>query len=225
VPGIELSCGFLRQDLHVLGLFINHRDTLFQERVKSLHVRRQKRNAQIFQNLSNLKISLEPDGLIETEKLNTLTRAHIAKMLIEAGRAATKADAFQKYLGEDGLAYAPFDYLSPEEAFRWIREAKGVPVIAHPGRYGRFAGGNFIWGKAMQALQSMGAVGIETYYTEHSEAQTKYFLELCQDLGMAPSGGSDYHGRNSPGCRLGFGRGGLNVPDQILNELISKITA
>jgi predicted metal-dependent phosphoesterase TrpH len=225
VPGIELSCEFLRQDMHVLGLFIDHRDPIFQERVKSLRVRRQRRNAQIFQNLTKLKIKSELDALIkiESKKLNVLTRAHIAKMLVETGHAATKADAFQKYLGEGGLAYAPFDYLSPEEAFKWIREAKGVPVIAHPGRYGRFAGGHFIWDKAMPALQSRGANGIETYYTEHSEGETKYFLELCQTLGMAPSGGSDYHGLNSPGCKLGFGRGGLNVPDQILDKLINTI--
>jgi predicted metal-dependent phosphoesterase TrpH len=222
VPGIELSCEFLRQDMHVLGLFIDHRDPIFQERVESLHVRRQRRNAQIFQNLGNLKIKPELDALLESENLNVLTRAHIAKMLIETGHAATKADAFQKYLGEGGMAYAPFDYLSPEEAFTWIREAKGVPVIAHPGRYGRLAGGRFIWGSAMPALQSMGASAIETYYTEHSEAETKYFLELCQSLGMAPSGGSDYHGLNSPGCKLGIGRGGLNVPDQILDELINR---
>jgi predicted metal-dependent phosphoesterase TrpH len=225
IPGIELSCQFLRQDLHVLGLFVNHRDPVFQKRIESLRLRRQKRNAQIFQNLNKLKINVDLDSFIESEQLGILTRAHIAKMLTDTGHAATKADAFQKYIGEDGPAYAPFDYLSPEEAFKWVREAKGIPVIAHPGRFGRYAGGNFFWGRAMSALQSKGAVGIETYYTDHSETETEYFLALCRTLEMIPTGGSDYHGHNSPGCKLGFGRGSLNVPDQVIDELFRAISA
>ena len=215
IPGIELSCEFAGRDLHVLGLFINHRDAVFQERIQSIRLRRQRRNAQIFQKLKSLKIEIHPEDYIEREQVELITRAHIADMLKKTGHAATRAEAFQKYLGEEGIAYVPFEFLSPGEAFKWIREAKGLPVIAHPGR---FSGGFFMWEAAMTDLRDQGACGIETYYSDHSDSETAYFLRLCEALNMIPTGGSDYHGRRKPGCGLGAGWGDLNVPDWILNK-------
>ncbi|MDR0498480.1 MAG: PHP domain-containing protein [Holophagales bacterium] len=216
IPGIELSCNFSGSDLHVLGLFIDHHDTLFQERVRSLSLRRDKRNVQIFQKLNDLKIKIRPEDFFEDEQLGLLTRAHIADMLVETGHAATRVEVFQKYLGEGAQAYIPFEFLSPDDAFTWIREARGLPFIAHPGRFAR---GQFVWDSAMADLRDRGARGVEVYYSDHSETETAYFLALCKALDMLPSGGSDYHGRHKPGCKLGTGWGNLNVPDWILNGL------
>jgi predicted metal-dependent phosphoesterase TrpH len=216
IPGIELSCEFLGRDLHILGLFMDHRDPVFKERVQSLRLRRHRRNAQIFQKLNNLKIKIRPEDFFKDKQQGTLTRAHIADMLIETGHAASRTEVFKKYLGEDGLAYAPFEFLSPDEAFKWIKEAGGLSFIAHPAR---FAGVRFVWDSAMADLRDRGARGIEAYYSDHSETETAYFLALCKALGMFPSGGSDYHGRRKPDCKLGTGWGNLNVPDCVLDEL------
>ena len=219
LPGIELSCEFLGQDLHVLGLFVDHRDKQFVERVESLRRRRQKRNRQIFQRLSEINVNISPSDLPDDGQGIIVTRSHIAEMLTSAGHGNTKKEAFQKYIGEGGLAYAPFEYLSPSEAFKWIREAKGVPVVAHPGRFWRFMGNQFVWGPAMAELRGMGLEGIEAYYSEHSAKETAYFLDICDSLGMAPTGGSDYHGNGKPKCKLGTGYGDLCVPDEVLDKL------
>jgi predicted metal-dependent phosphoesterase TrpH len=216
VPGIELSCEFAGRDLPVLGLFVDHRDPLFRGRVERLQARRLKRNEQVLENLRGMKIDLRSRGLWDREGEGPTTRGHIADMLVAGGYAADRQDAFRKYVGEDAPAYAPFDYLSPADAFSWIREAGGLPAIAHPGR---FANGAFVWDRAMADFRDMGALGVETYYSEHSPAQTAYFLGLCQDLSMAPTGGSDYHGAMKPWCEMGTGRGGLAVPDSVLEGL------
>jgi predicted metal-dependent phosphoesterase TrpH len=224
IPGIELSCNFLGRDLHVLGLFINHRDAVFQERVQTLGIRRSKRNERIFKKLGELKIKIRPGDFFDESQQSLITRAHIADMLVETGHATTRTEVFQKYLGEDGSAYIPFEFLSPDEAFQWIKEAGGLPFIAHPGRFIR---GQFVWDSAMADLRDRGASGIETYYSEHSETETAYFLSLCRTLDMLPSGGSDYHGQRKPGCKLGKGWGNLNVPDCVLEEMdraVFKIT-
>jgi predicted metal-dependent phosphoesterase TrpH len=215
IAGIELSCGFAGLDLHVLGLFIRHRDPIFQERVNSLGLRRFKRNAEIFQKLNRHRININPKEYAKNKKVGLITRAHIADMLLEAGYAETKEEIFQKYLGETGLAYTPFEFLPPRDAFTWIREAGGLPVVAHPGRFSR----GFIWDAAMADLRDCGATGIETYHSDHSDGETKYFLKLCKTLGMAPSGGSDFHGRCKRGCKLGTGWGNLNVQDDVLAGL------
>ena len=221
IAGIELSCEFAGMDLHVLGLFLDYRDTVLQERVQSLKLRRHRRNEVIFQKLQGLKIDIPSEPIFGKGQEGLVTRGHIAAMIMETGHAASMAEAFHKYLGESGGAYAPFEYLSPDTAFKWVREAGGLPIIAHPGR---FSAGRFIWDRAMADLMEMGACGIEAYYSDHSAAETDYFLCLCENLGMAPSGGSDYHGRYKPGCKLGKGWGGLDVPDNVLDGLLSNFT-
>ena len=60
--------------------------------------------------------------------------------------------------------------------------------------------------------------GIECYYSEFSEEQSKYVREVCKKRGLYQTGGSDYHGENKVGIELGIGRGNLKVPSQIVEE-------
>jgi 3',5'-nucleoside bisphosphate phosphatase len=48
------------------------------------------------------------------------------------------------------------------------------------------------------------------------------FHELAERHGLAPTGGSDYHGENKPGLSVGTGRGDLRVPDEYLTELEAR---
>jgi hypothetical protein len=71
----------------------------------------------------------------------------------------------------------------------------------------------------MADLQRLGLECLEGYYGEYRAAEQKYFVALAAKLGMVVTGGSDYHGGNKPGLRLGTGRGGLKVPDDLLDRL------
>ena len=71
----------------------------------------------------------------------------------------------------------------------------------------------------MAELQRQGMEGLEGYYGEYRAAEQRYFTALGARLGMVITGGSDYHGANKPGLRLGRGRGGLQVPDTLLERL------
>ena len=48
------------------------------------------------------------------------------------------------------------------------------------------------------------------------------FHELAARHGLAPTGGSDYHGENKPGLSVGTGRGDLRVPDEYLDGLEAR---
>ena len=115
-------------------------------------------------------------------------------------------EAFERLIGDDCPGYVPRRELTPAEAARWIREAGGVPVVAHPGRFG---GRGFRWDDAMADLQRQGLEGLEGYYGEYRANEQAYFTALARRLGMVVTGGSDYHGAHKPGLRLGAGRGGL----------------
>ena len=103
-------------------------------------------------------------------------------------------------------------------AIKWIREAKGVAVLAHP-----------TWIKddgdglrgCVTALKEAGLDGVEAHYSTHSKSQTSRYLELAQRLNLLVTGGSDFHGITKPDIEVGYGRGDLKVNPRLLEPLKS----
>lgn len=214
--GTELSCRFLGRSLHVLGLLVDPADARFQARLEDLRGRRDDRNRRMIARLAELGCPITYEDIQAQADTPLLSRVHFAKALAARGFVRRAPEAFERLIGDDCPGFVPREELSPAEAARWIREAGGVPVVAHPGR---FANGGFRWDEAMQDLQREGLEGLEGYYGEYRAAEQKYFVALAARLGMVVTGGSDYHGGNKPGLRLGRGRGGLKVPDDLLERL------
>lgn len=214
--GTELSCHFLGRSLHILGLLVDPGDDRFQGRLAELRTRRDDRNQRMLLRLAELGCPITQADVQAQADTPLLSRVHFAKALAVRGFVRRPHEAFERLIGDDCPGFVPREELSPAEAARWIREAGGVPVVAHPGR---FAGGNFRWDEAMPALQREGIEGLEGYYGEYRAAEQKYFVALAHRLGMVVTGGSDYHGNHKPGLRLGSGRGGLKVPDDLLDRL------
>ncbi|MFZ1376247.1 MAG: PHP domain-containing protein [Geothrix sp.] len=214
--GTELSCRFLGQSLHVLGLLVDPDDAVFQSRLEDLRGRREDRNQRMLLRLAELGCPITQQDVQAQADTPLLSRVHFAMALAARGFVRRAPEAFERLIGDDCPGFVPRDELSPTEAARWIREAGGVPVVAHPGR---FIGGGFRWDDAMADLQRQGLEGLEAYYGEYRASEQKYFVTLAARLGMVVTGGSDYHGANKPGLRLGRGRGGLQVPDDLLDRL------
>ena len=214
--GTELSCRFLGRSLHVLGLLVDPVDARFQARLEELRGRRDDRNRRMIARLAELGCPITFEDVQAQADTPLLSRVHFAKALAARGFVHRAPEAFERLIGDDCPGFVPREELSPAEACRWIREAGGVPVVAHPGR---FAGGSFRWDEAMPDLQREGIEGLEGYYGEYRAAEQRYFVALAARLGMVVTGGSDYHGANKPGLRLGVGRGGLKVPDDLLERL------
>ena len=59
-------------------------------------------------------------------------RPHIADALVAAGIVRDRTEAFNRLLYTGSPYYVPQQALDPVEAVRLVREAGGVPVIAHP---------------------------------------------------------------------------------------------
>ena len=219
--GTELSCKFIGKTLHVLGLLVDHEDATFLKRLSELRERRDDRNLRLIAKLQELGYRMDMSD-VEAQAPDTpgrgslISRVHFAKALVAKGYVRHHLEAFQGLLNDHGRAWVPREELEPSEASRWIREAGGVPVVAHPGR---FENGAFVWDDAMKDLRDQGIEGIEAYYGEYAEAQQRSFTALAAKLGMVMSGGSDYHGANKPHIRLGRGKGSLKVPDQLLEDL------
>jgi predicted metal-dependent phosphoesterase TrpH len=96
-----------------------------------------------------------------------------------------------------------------------IRAAGGVAVLAHPSWVDRDEG---IY-KLCAGLKEAGLGGIEVHYSTHKPDQTAQYLETATRLGLLVTGGSDFHGVTKPDIEVGVGRGGLRVPEQLLEPL------
>ena len=102
-----------------------------------------------------------------------------------------------------------------EEGMKQIHDAGGLAFLAHIYIYD--------WATNKKALiddliSNYEFDGIECYYSQFSEKEIKYVLEVCEKRGLYKSGGCDYHGDNKPGIHLGVGKGNLKIPNQIIEE-------
>ena len=127
-------------------------------------------------------------------------------------------DAFDKYLGKDGSAYFKRYELEPIDGIKLIKKAGGIPVLAHPAllkmNYNDMD-------KLLVELKEYGLAGIEAIYSENSKEETGSLLRLAIKHKLLVTGGSDYHGTYKNGIEIGYGRGNLKVPYELLEKLKS----
>jgi predicted metal-dependent phosphoesterase TrpH len=134
--------------------------------------------------------------------------------MVHRGYVRSVREAFDRYLRAGGPASAPRRKLTPEQAVALVRKAGGVPVLAHPGLADRDA--------LIAPLVAAGLLGIESYYPEHSAAQTQAYLDLCRRHGVVATGGSDFHG---PGVGQAPHPGSHPVPAAAWDDLRARAAA
>lgn len=222
IPGVEISTRVGDKDIHVLGYFLNPDDEILLQRLISLRNIRDARNACIIENLRKLEIDITLEdvkkGLGRALRPDeSLGRPHIADALVRMGAAADFRDAFDRYLAEGKPGYATLPRISPEEAIIWIREAGGVPVLAHPGLYGDDD-------LVLDILVKGKPSGIEVYHSDHGPAEEQRYLAIAREHGLIPTGGSDYHGVRE-GTVFHGDLGNRVVSNEILEQLRELATS
>ena len=132
IPGVEISAQFPGGTMHILGLFVDYHNGLLDQRLAVLKQARLDRNPQIISKLNALGIPITMARVEEISGGGQVGRPHIARALMELGRVRDLQEAFDKYLGWRKPGYVSKFRFSPEAALAMIREAKGIPVLAHP---------------------------------------------------------------------------------------------
>ena len=214
IPGIELSTESDGREVHIVGLFIDNNDKEFVESLSAFIDSRTTRNIKMCKKLSEeAGIPISYEELIEEYPDTVITRAHFAKFMVEKGYVNSRAEVFDRYIGDHCPYYVGREKITPEDAIRSILKAKGVPVFAHPilCRFGDDRLDAFV-GK----LKEAGLVGIEAIYSTYELRDERQIKELAKNYDLLVSGGSDFHGANKPDIDLGTGCGKLFVPEDLL---------
>jgi len=216
IPGIEISTDYHGQDTHVLGYGMDPASPELRPVLDWVAADRRARNEKIAARMRSDGISVTLEALERACPAATIGRPHFARVLVEQGRAASVADAFQRYLNPGRPYYLPRGYLPMERAVEIIRRCGGVAVLAHPLQYGHSQAG---LRDLVARASGWGICGIEIYYTGYGPEQRRPLLRLAEEFGLFATGGSDFHGENKPEIGLGSGHGALSVPVACLMEL------
>ena len=204
VPGIEITAAWHRRDVHMLGYFIDPSSAALGAFLRAQVDDRLRRARAVGDNLAALGAPIDIEALIARLNGQPLLRPHIAAALVEAGHAADGVDAFDRYIGEGRPAYVGRRGAAPADVVRVIRDAGGLSSMAHPGVTRA--------DELIPALADAGLDAIEAYHTDHAPEDTARYLALARRLGLAVTGGSDFHGFRSEHSN-GFGAVCLPDPD------------
>lgn len=220
IPGVEISAGYQERDIHILGLFIDHKNAALTEGLAASVLGRDRRNEQMAENLRKAGIPITLEALRKLEPETIITRAHFAHFLTENGYTRNNQEAFDRYLGSDTPYYVEREYMPPETAIRLIHEAGGLAVLAHPLLYKYSLENTEL---LISRMKDLGLDGLEVLYSANTGFDEGYLRRFANRYDLLMTGGSDYHGANKPYIELGTGRGGLKVPETLLEPLYAAL--
>ena len=195
VPGIEITAVRDEVDVHVLGYFIDPQSNALHAFLSEQRRRRIDRVRRMIGRLADLGLPLDADAILKPaldDPGKSVGRPWIARALVAAGYVTTTNEAFSAWLSRGRPAFAPREAAAPDNVVARIHDAGGIASVAHPGLIGRDE-----W---IPGLAAAGLDAIEAYHTNHDAEATARYCAMAERLGLAVSGGSDYHADESHGA-------------------------
>ncbi|WP_427889741.1 PHP domain-containing protein [Kribbella sp. GL6] len=193
VPGLEISCKLNGISVHLLGYLP---DPSYAPLAKDLRIVREGRTDRIptiVARLNSIGVPLTVgEVLAQATGTPSVGRPHVADALVANGTVANRTEAFDKYLADGRAGHVPHYALEPGHAIDLVREAGGVPVIAHP--WGRSSYKVMTEDTLGRLVEDHGLAGIEVDHQDHSPESREALRAIARNLGIIYTGSSDHHG-------------------------------
>nr|WP_205379334.1 PHP domain-containing protein [Streptomyces sp. SID7805] len=217
VTGAELSCRIEGVSLHLLAYLFDPREPEFARERELVRDDRVPRARAMVGKLRDLGVPVTWEQVARIAGDGAVGRPHVASALVELGVVPSVSDAFTpQWLANDGRAYVGKHELDPFDAIRLVKAAGGVTVFAHPLAVKR---GSVVPESAIAELAAAGLDGIEVDHMDHDAPTRARLCGLAGDLGLLPTGSSDYHGSRKT-CRLGE----YTTDPEIYGEIVRRAT-
>ena len=200
VPGVEVSVTWHGVTVHVVGLGVAADNEVLGRGLAGLREYRDWRAEEIGRRLARHGIEGALEGALAYSNGRLISRTHFARFLVEKCHAPDLRAVFRRFLVNGKPGFVAGQWAELEDAVRWIREAGGQAVIAHPARYKvtrsklRRLVGEFI---------EVGGEAIEVVSGSHSREDYFTIAAIAHDFRLLASAGSDYHGPEHPWVELG----------------------
>ena len=201
LTGAEISVSFAGTTVHIVGLGFDAQDERLTQGLLRTRGGRGDRAQQMSEQLAKAGIPGAYEGALHyVGNPELISRTHFARYLVEAGVCRDTSDVFRKFLIEGKPGFVPHRWASLGDAVRWIIEAGGVAVIAHPARYRLSANEEFA---LFSEFKQHGGQGVEVVTGSHSAAEALSYAAMAQEFGLAASRGSDFHSPDESHTDLG----------------------
>ncbi|MDI6781291.1 MAG: PHP domain-containing protein [bacterium] len=212
IPGVELSAVAMQHEIHILGYFMDMNDSCFNERLEAFRKTRISRIFEMIKKLAAIGIKIDSKQIFEVAGKGSVGRVHVATVLCKENIVSSVQEAFNLYLGYNKPCYIKKTRISPEEAIRIIREAGGVPVLAHPGVS--------MCDEIIPELVRLGIKGIEAYHPMHPLPLWKHYEKLAKKYRLLITGGSDCHGTARGQMMIGTVRVAMDAVEKLRTEAL-----
>ena len=194
LTGTEISVTFAGVTVHIVGLGFDPDDAALREGLAETRDGRIPRAREMAAQLAIAGIPGAFEGALKyVGNPQLVSRTHFARFLVEAGVCRDTPEVFRKYLTEGKPGYVPHRWAALGDAVRWITQAGGVAVIAHPARYKFTATEEYA---LFSEFKAHGGLGVEVVTGSHTPAEYVTYADMAREFGLAASRGSDFH---SPG--------------------------
>lgn len=201
LTGVEISVTFIGTTVHIVGLGFDASDTALAQGLAATRGGRGTRAQEMAAQLAAAGIAGAYEGALRyVGNPELISRTHFARYLVEIGACQDTNEVFRRFLTEGKPGYVPHRWAALGDAVRWIRNAGGLAVIAHPARY-RFSPNEEY--ALFSEFQQHGGQGVEVVTGSHSVAEYAIYAAMAQEFGLAASRGSDFHSPQESHTDLG----------------------
>ena len=201
LTGTEISVSFCGQTVHIVGLGFDADNAALAQGLAATRGGRRERAMEMAESLAQAGIRGSFEGALKyVGNAELISRTHFARYLVETGACADTSEVFRRFLTEGKPGFVPHRWASLRDAVRWIADAGGLAVIAHPARY-RFTANEEH--ALFSEFKAHGGRGVEVVTGSHSAAEALRYAEVAQEYGLAASRGSDFHSPDESHTDLG----------------------
>jgi predicted metal-dependent phosphoesterase TrpH len=192
VAGVEISVTWAGETVHIVGLHIDETNSALVNGLAATRSGREQRAREIAQQLALAGIPDAFEGALKfADNPDLISRTHFARYIIELGICNNVSEVFSKYLIEGKPGFVPHRWATLRQAVTWIRDAGGIAVVAHPGRY-KFS--DLAFDEFMNEFKQYGGAAMEVMTGSHTVDQYDYYARIANRYGLMASRGSDFHG-------------------------------
>jgi 3',5'-nucleoside bisphosphate phosphatase len=201
LTGTEISVTFAGETVHIVGLGFDADDAGMLQGLRNTRGGREQRAMEMSASLAKTGIHGAFEGALKfVGNPELISRTHFARFLVESGVCRETSEVFRKYLTEGKPGYVPHRWANLHDAVTWITQAKGVAVIAHPGRYDFTANEEYA---LFTEFKAHGGQAVEVVTGSHTKQEFVKYAETAREFDLAASRGSDFHSPDESRTDLG----------------------
>jgi hypothetical protein len=201
LTGVEISVTFLDTTVHIVGLGVDTDDATLLEGLRATRGGRDARAHEMADGLARVGIAGTYEGALRyVGNPELISRTHFARHLVDSGVCADTQEVFRRFLVDGKPGFVPHRWARLADAVRWIGDAGGVAVVAHPARYKFSPTEEYA---LFTEFKGHGGRGVEVTTGSHTAAEAERYAGTAREFDLLASRGSDFHSPDESRIDLG----------------------